>query len=148
MKADPPARLRIGATRTVLSRAGSGGATHALALGTASIGAPWRHDQPSAQDIERAIDVIEDALLHVPTTWRAIGTLVTSDDAIAEWAAAAGAALTLPAVEALFQRLASAALGDPGADRGLPAERDAAAALIILREVMHHLGATAVRVGS
>lgn len=150
MNADPATRLRIGATQTVLSRGGAGGASTSLALelGTASIGALWRHDQPSAHDIEHAIDVIEESLLRVPPTWRPIGTLVTSDDAIGEWALAAGAALTLPAVEALFQRLASAALGDPTAARGLPAGRDAAAALIILREVMHHLGATAVGGGS
>jgi len=44
--------------------------------------------------------------------------------------------LTIEAVENDFQRLAS---------RGIPAERDAAAALIILRELMHHLGVKAVR---
>jgi hypothetical protein len=44
------------------------------------------------------------------------------------------------AVEALFQRLASRALGTPVPATDLPHGRDVAAALVILRECMHHLG--------
>ncbi len=51
-----------------------------------------------------------------------------------------GAGLTRDAVEALFQRLASRALGTPVAAAELPHGRDIAAALLILGECMHHLG--------
>lgn len=43
-------------------------------------------------------------------------------------------------VESWFQRLASASLGQPGALWGLPAGREAAATLLMLREFMHHRG--------
>ena len=48
--------------------------------------------------------------------------------------------LTRDAVESLFQRLASRSLGTPVSSDELPPQRDIAAALIILRECMHHLG--------
>lgn len=48
-------------------------------------------------------------------------------------------------VEAMFQRLASASLGHPGALAGHLSDRDAAAALLMLRECMHHLGYEGVR---
>ncbi len=72
--------------------------------------------------------------------------LVTRDAAIAALADAAGVAhadervMALEAVEGLFQRLASASLGQPGAMGGLPAGREAAAVVLILREFMHHCG--------
>ena len=50
------------------------------------------------------------------------------------------ASLTRDAVEALFQQLASRALGMPIAAAELPHGRDIAAALLILRECLHHLG--------
>ena len=42
--------------------------------------------------------------------------------------------------EQWFQRLASASLGQPRALQGLPAGREAAATLLVLREFMHHRG--------
>jgi hypothetical protein len=51
-----------------------------------------------------------------------------------------GAGLTRDAVEALFQRLASRALVMPVATAELPHGREVAAALLILRECMRHLG--------
>lgn len=43
-------------------------------------------------------------------------------------------------VEDLFQRLASASLGRPSAAAGLPDDLEFAAAALLLRECMHHLG--------
>ncbi|MEZ5658025.1 MAG: hypothetical protein R3E83_05715 [Burkholderiaceae bacterium] len=40
----------------------------------------------------------------------------------------------------MFSQLASAALGRPSAIDGLLSGREAAAALLIVRECMHHLG--------
>jgi len=47
-------------------------------------------------------------------------------------------------MEALFQRLASAALGHPGAAAGLPDDLEFVAAALLLRECMHHLGFAAL----
>jgi len=49
-----------------------------------------------------------------------------------------GPTMTIEIVEQWFQRLASASLGEPGAMRGLPLGREAAATLLVLREFMHH----------
>ena len=57
---------------------------------------------------------------------------------------AAGEAATIEAVERLFQRLASASLGDPMARRGLPTGNRFVATALILREFMHHLGFTSI----
>lgn len=138
--------LELGPRQTVLSRAVAGqpAISHAMDVGTASIAARWRHDSPTPHEIEQAIDAIEEAVTRVPAALRPLNAIVTSDDAIAPWTAAAGGPLTLQAVEALFQRLASAALGDPASGRGLPGGREPAAALVIVRELMHHLGGTVV----
>ena len=48
--------------------------------------------------------------------------------------------MTIETIEQWFQRLAAASLGRPGAMQGLPAGREAAATLLILREFMHHRG--------
>ena len=52
--------------------------------------------------------------------------------------------MSLETVEDWFQRLASASLGQPAAMQGLPAGREAAASLLVLREIMHHRGYTSV----
>ena len=71
------------------------------------------------------------------------GELVTADRlllALPGMGSPAAGGLTRDAVEALFQRLASRSLGTPVAVAELPLDRDLAAALLILRECMHHLG--------
>jgi hypothetical protein len=56
--------------------------------------------------------------------------------------------LSLGEVERLFQRLASAASGPSSPFSDLPVDRETAAALLILRETMHHLGFDRVRMAS
>lgn len=51
-----------------------------------------------------------------------------------------GAVLSVEAIETLFQRLTSRSLGSPVALSELPAGQEIAAALLVLRECMHHLG--------
>ena len=102
----------------------------------------FHHEPPLPHELERAIDAVEDALMadHVP---RSIGgSLVSSDPAIRAFPGlqTKGATVSRDHIEALFQRLASASLGRPGHMSGLPQGREAAAALLILRECMHQLG--------
>ncbi len=62
---------------------------------------------------------------------------------------APGAWMELPrvAMEQTFERLAAVAEGRPVALEGLPETPEFAAALLILREFMHHLGFSAIHVG-
>jgi hypothetical protein len=101
------------------------------------------HDPPTPAELERAIDVVEDALMASRLAQADRGELVTAEALLLtlpgmEMASAEG--LTREAVEALFQRLASRALGTPVSAAQLPLQRDVAEALIILRECMQHLG--------
>ncbi|WP_332745800.1 hypothetical protein [Hydrogenophaga sp.] len=144
--------LRLGATATWLARDGDEeqGRSLALDLGSASTAQRFfRGDLPTPLELERAIDHVEDELMRA-TAWTAgRSTLVTDHPlvrALAQAEGQAGAVLTRDVVEGLFQRLASGALGDPSALRGLPAGKEAAASLLILRELMHHLGFSQVEV--
>jgi len=116
----------------------------------------FRHDPPTPYEFEAAIETVEDALMRARTAIPAASVLVASGAALREVAATAGAAgavgagpgtgigLGLDAVEQIFQRLASASLGNPAAAHGLPVGKPFAATVLVLREVMHHLGFAAI----
>ena len=88
-----------------------------LPLGPRSIASDClRHDPPTALEVEQAIDVVEEALLRTGLPQAPRGTIVTSST--------------------LLRAL-------PGLERD---GADVAAALLMLRETMHHLGYDAVRV--
>lgn len=105
-----------------------------------------RHDPPTPDSIERAIDRVEDALAATGLKHAARGDLLTRDPQLHALLGlrAAGAHVTRDEVELQFQRLASASLGQRSLPDRLPAG-PAAAALLILRECMHHLGYEGVR---
>ena len=99
-----------------------------------------RHDPPTPVELERAIDFVENALAES----RLSGIdrdLVVSDALLSVLPGldAAGSVLARSEVEALFQKLASRSLGMPVSAGELPHGREVAAALLILRECMHHL---------
>lgn len=114
-------------------------AVHRLDLGPEQLAERvFRHVPPLPVELERAIDLVEDELMrlhgHVPRG-RALH--------------AGGAFLVvtrvLPGrrredVEALFERLSWVSQGRPSAGEGLPGDRVFAAAALVLRECMHHLG--------
>lgn len=109
---------------------------HALPLGLRTLGnAHFRHQPARPVELEAAIDTVEDALMrpHPPLP---AGRVL--------WPAGAfGCVLPLVAgatredVEALFQQFAAVSLGRPGA--GLPQDAASTAAILVLRELMHHL---------
>lgn len=118
------------------------GRTVALPIGAQGLAeAVLRHDPPSAIELERAIDLVEEALTAGRDARVDGGDLVTADPSLMSLPGLdrPGSALDRDEVEALFQRLASRALGTPVAADGLPHGRGVAAALLILRECMHHL---------
>lgn len=136
-----PARLRLHAQATVIEF--DDGPTVTLPVGPSGLAAAvLRHDPPTAAELEHAIDRVEDALAGSRLAAADRGELVISDALLLALPGfdAPGAGLGRDAVEALFQRLASRALGTPVAAAELPHGRDVAAALLILRECMHHLG--------
>ena len=137
----PPVRLRLQTQSTLLEF--DSGETVTLPVGPRRLAEDvLRHDPPTPTELERAIDVIEDALTGSRLARADRGDLATTDALLRALPGlnAQGARLTRDAVEALFQGLASRSLGTPVAAAELPHGRDIAAALLILRECMHHLG--------
>ena len=112
--------------------------------------AVFRHDPPTPAELEQAIDIVEDALMATRLAHTERGDLMTSDDLIRALPGlhGDGSRLTRDEVEALFQRMASVSLGNPGAQGDLPTGNRTRAALLLLRECMHHLGFEAVRIAA
>jgi len=108
----------------------------------------FRHDPPTPAELEQAIDIVEDALMATRLAHTERGELVTSDALIRDMPGLHddGSRLRRDEVEALFQRMALVSLGNPSAQGDLPVGNRARAALLLLRECMHHLGYGAVRV--
>jgi phospholipase/carboxylesterase len=114
---------------------------HRLALGPVRLGREFfHHDPPTPQEIERAIDFTEDEIMRLGKPTGIVAPLFSTARALRPWADLSGPTMTIAVVEQWFQRLASASLGQRGAMQGLPAGRDAAATLLVLREFMHHRG--------
>jgi exopolyphosphatase/pppGpp-phosphohydrolase len=112
-----------------------------LDLGAARVAAKYfRHDPPTSQDIERAIDFAEDEIMRLGKAATTTTTPASTSAALQAWACVSGPTMQLEAIEQWFQRLASTSLGQPAAMQGLPTGREAAATLLVLREFMHHRG--------
>lgn len=120
-----------------------GTADHAqqIDLGAARIARDFfRHDPPTSQEIERAIDFAEDEIMRLGKRADVSKPLRSTSAVLQAWARVSGPTMTIATVEQWFQRLAAASLGQPAAMQGLPTGREAAAALLVLREFMHHRG--------
>jgi hypothetical protein len=124
----------------------------AVALGpspAALAAACFGHDPPTARELEQAIDVVEDALMaarppladgHELTT---LEPVLRQLPGLATW----GSTLSRDAIEGMFQLLASMASGLPTPGAAVIASREVAAAVLITRECMHHLGFEIIRIG-
>ena len=103
---------------------------------------------PSALELENAIARIEDALAPLPKGTG--GTLATMDGGVRDIARVAGITaapdfvLDLAAVERVFNRVASVADGSTHREQDIPDSPTFTARVLILRELMHHLGYVAV----
>lgn len=136
----PPVRLRMQAQSTTLAFVD--GRVVALPVGPQGLAeAALRHDPPTPVELERAIDLIEDAVAGSRVADVDRGDLATADPFLRALPGlgSSGSVLGRDAVERLFERLAARAHGMPVAGDELPHGRDIAAALLILRECMHHL---------
>lgn len=107
----------------------------------------FKHSPPAPFDLENAITVVEDEIAQ--KTQGVDGQhfhLVSSDSVTGGFARLAGLAetegpriMSREALERLFGRLASVAEGQPASYADIPDDNEFAAALLILRELMHHL---------
>jgi hypothetical protein len=135
-----PVHLHFDAASTFLD---TGGGTVTLPVSPASLtSSTLLHDPPSPAELERAIDHVEDALTASRLANASHGSLVTEDALLRRLPGLdkVGGTLMRDDVEMLFQLLASRALGTPISSARIPEGRELAAALLILRECMHHLG--------
>jgi hypothetical protein len=107
----------------------------------------FHHQPPTAGEREHAIDIVEDVLMAAKAVRSTCGGLTTCETTVRQFPGldAVGATLSRDAVEALFQQLASVALGMPDPGGAVYADREVAAALLITRECMHHLGFESIR---
>ena len=105
-----------------------------------------RHAPPTPYELEMAIATIEDAIMAAMPRLRQLAALTIADAGMAEIVDATGVTgegavvLGLDDVERTYRRLADVAQGMPASRAGIPEDSAFAARLLILRELMHHLG--------
>ncbi|WP_018608507.1 hypothetical protein [Uliginosibacterium gangwonense] len=121
--------------------------THQLPFGYASLPRQhhW-HTPPREDEIEYAINTIEDVLAKIPDARQHSAGLLLSGEqpallhALMQPSPGQGAeGVKREAVEHLFGRLANVIMGRPASVEGVPTDTAFAATLLILREVLHHL---------
>jgi len=149
MDTAPNAVLHIGDAQTTLTiHSGTAPATMlTLAVGVERTArAYFHHSPPSALEMETAIAAVEDVVMPALRQLPAGLALHTSDAAVRRIAQLAGVPdgprmlLSIDVMEACFDRLAAVVQGRPSTQDVLPTDNGFAAALLILRELMHHLG--------
>lgn len=105
-----------------------------------------KHEPAEAIELECAIADIEGQLMPVIKDFPKRRCLVTSEEMFWNIAKAAGLNtddnlhLDIATVEEIFNRLADVAYGTPASRLGVPENREFAAAVLFLRELMHHAG--------
>ena len=106
------------------------------------------HFPPSEQALEQAIASTEDALMPwIPALRQeSLEVLECGDAVLAPLADVLGyprqaiAELEIDEVERAFNQLAEVAAGMPAKSQGIPEQADFVAALVVVRELMHHVG--------
>ncbi|MGS3140738.1 hypothetical protein ACB316_21435 [Aeromonas sanarellii] len=138
--------LSLGETRSRVQISGADGVsqTFSLALGLDALTpGPFRRDPPTPLELEQAIMVVEDVLMPLADRIPPHPVLhLQSPVPLAE--VLGNRVQSRENIERLFGQLAAMVEGDPLASAQLPRERRVAAALLILREWMHHLDAGSV----
>lgn len=147
--------LDIGPERTVIvARSDTDAPIHrVLQVGSARIARDcFRHTPPTPRELEDAIQVVEDELEPARRILEDGSMLVTRNAATREIARVAGALpnptsiLSRDAVEAAFNRIVARSHGRTAGPDDPPFDAPTTAALLILREFMHHLGFVSITV--
>ena len=124
-----------------------------LQLGTASLARQWMRDTPPTPlEIENAIEVTEDVVMPLAAKLARTEQLQLSGSGAALILQGVGAAPDAPLhwsldeVEVIFNRIAMVSQGRPSGQEALPTAPELYAAMVILRECLHHLRFTGVMV--
>ncbi|WP_249931266.1 hypothetical protein [Ramlibacter sp. 2FC] len=106
----------------------------------------WQQGLPSPLQLELAIDEVETALMSEHLAHADRGEIATFDPLLRALPGlqADGGRLGRGDVELLFEHLAAASLAGRDTGSNAPTRGMPAAALLILRECMHHLGFNAI----
>jgi hypothetical protein len=149
----PIVRLQLGGERISFDVTAGGGAAPV----TLDVGSMERlcgilaHEPATAQEIETAIAEIEDMLTPAIRTLPKGAELVTSASGfqalrqVLALSHVGNAQVEVSMVEDVFGRLAAVAYGTPANQMKIPESRSFAAAVLVLRELMHHAGFPSVR---
>ena len=111
-----------------------------------------KHDPPLPGELEHAIELAEEAVMPLAKQFahgpmlelRGQGAAVLSE-ALAT-AGIPAVQLTVEEVEVLFNRLVALSMGRPAGQEALAGSRELFAAMLLLREFMHHLGFSVVKI--
>jgi hypothetical protein len=135
-------RLELGSTLAHVHVDAQGASRHLpVALGTSGL---FRGDPPSEAEIESAIERVEEVVMPLAKLLPAGATLRAGDAMTRRVAAMAAGSedvdeVSIAAIEALFEQIAMAARrGFWAGDQRM--DGPTAAAVLIVREFMHHLG--------
>jgi hypothetical protein len=146
MGAQTTLQLGANASTVVCTEAGQVVLQQTLALGTASLARQWmRHTPPTPLDIEHAIEQTEDIVMPLAAKLVRTGQLQLSGSGAALVLQGVGAEpdaelhWNLDEVEDLFHRIAMVSQGRPSGQEALPTAPEFYAAMVILRECLHHL---------
>lgn len=110
----------------------------------------FRHALPRAFELERAIAWIEDELMAIQDDLPSEPLLQSTDALVRELALVAGVpdaptmTLSIDAVERVFNRMVDLVEGRPWSQDAATWRLESMAALLVLREIMHHLKFQAV----
>ena len=111
-----------------------------------------KHDPPLPGELEHAIELAEEAVMPLAKQF-AHGPLLElrgqGATVVSEALAAAGIPadqLSVDEVEGLFNRLVALSMGRPIGQEALAGSRELFAAMLLLREFMHHLGFSVVKI--
>ena len=139
----------------VCGKGDTAAASVSLDIGAQRISAEhFKHRPPTPGEMEVAIMAVEDEITRVPASLVAGSSLFTTDVAIRTIAQVAGLTdqpvmhLGRAEVERTFDRLAYVVEGRPASSEGLPESAEFGATLLILRELMHHLGFASITIAS
>lgn len=111
-----------------------------------------RHQPPTALELEHAIFTVEEEVMPGYRSLPPGSTLYSSDASIRVIASLAGVShaavmrLSVESVEQIFNRLAFVVGGRPASVERLPENNQFASTLLILRELMHHLGFSSITI--
>ena len=127
----------------MVRRSGSNPTAQTLDLGLARLLREClRHNPPLPLELEHAIELTETLVMPLATTFSGPHTLVLQGSGAAmleQYLLSGSQGMSLDAVEDVFNRLAARSLGRPASQDTLPADARWCAALVVLREFMHHL---------